>query len=48
MSPVARRPRLVAGNWKMHKTGAEGAALALEYRSILVPGVADAQSREAV
>jgi triosephosphate isomerase (TIM) len=30
MSPVARRPRVVAGNWKMHKTGAEGAALARE------------------
>jgi triosephosphate isomerase len=25
-----RRPRLVAGNWKMHKTGAEGATLARE------------------
>ena len=25
-----RRPRLVAGNWKMHKTPAEGAALARE------------------
>ena len=31
----ARRPRLVAGNWKMHKTGAEGAALARELRSLL-------------
>ena len=30
MSPVARRPRFVAGNWKMHKTAAEGAALARE------------------
>lgn len=26
-----RRPRLVAGNWKMHKTPAEGAALAREF-----------------
>jgi triosephosphate isomerase len=25
-----RRPRLVAGNWKMHKTAAEGASLARE------------------
>ena len=30
MSPVARRPRFVAGNWKMHKTAAEGGALARE------------------
>ncbi len=28
--PWPRRPRLVAGNWKMHKTAAEGAALARE------------------
>ncbi len=28
--PIARRPRFVAGNWKMHKTPAEGAALARE------------------
>jgi triosephosphate isomerase len=26
-----RRPRLVAGNWKMHRTPAEGAALAREF-----------------
>lgn len=26
-----RRPRFVAGNWKMHKTPAEGAALAREF-----------------
>lgn len=30
-SPWPRRPRLVAGNWKMHKTPAEGAALAREF-----------------
>src|SRR5438046_3299517 len=30
MSPVARRPRFVAGNWKRHKTAAEGGALARE------------------
>jgi triosephosphate isomerase len=35
MSPVARRPRFVAGNWKMHKTATEGAALARELRALL-------------
>ena len=30
MKPWPRRPRLVAGNWKMHKTAAEGAALAAD------------------
>ena len=35
LGPWPRRPRLVAGNWKMHKTGAEGAALARELRSLL-------------
>jgi len=30
-----RRPRLVAGNWKMHKTPAEGAALARELAELL-------------
>lgn len=30
-----RRPRLVAGNWKMHKTPAEGAALAREFVALL-------------
>jgi len=30
-----RRPRLVAGNWKMHKTPAEGAALARELVELL-------------
>jgi triosephosphate isomerase len=29
-----RRPRLVAGNWKMHKSAAEGAALARELRAL--------------
>jgi triosephosphate isomerase len=29
-APWPRRPRLIAGNWKMHKTPAEGAALARE------------------
>ena len=35
MNPIARRPRLVAGNWKMHKTPAEGAALARELKALL-------------
>jgi len=35
-----RRPRLVAGNWKMHKTAAEGAALASELVNLLSAGVA--------
>ena len=35
MSAAARRPRLVAGNWKMHKTAPEGAALASELRNLL-------------
>ncbi len=30
-TPWPRRPRFVAGNWKMHKTPAEGAALAREF-----------------
>jgi len=34
----SRRPRLVAGNWKMHKTAAEGAALARELVSLLGAG----------
>jgi triosephosphate isomerase len=34
MPPWPRRPRLVAGNWKMHKTAAEGAALARELRML--------------
>jgi len=29
-NPWPRRPRLVAGNWKMHKTAGEGARLAAE------------------
>src|SRR5690349_6985139 len=33
--PWPRRPRLVAGNWKMNKTAAEGAALAGELRALL-------------
>src|SRR5439155_1627301 len=27
MKPIARRPRIVAGNWKMHRTAPEAAAL---------------------
>jgi len=30
-----RRPRLVAGNWKMNRSAAEGAALAAEIRNLL-------------
>ena len=32
--PIARRPRIVAGNWKMHRTAPEGAALARELASL--------------
>jgi triosephosphate isomerase len=35
MGAHARRPRLVAGNWKMHKTPPEAAALAAELRGLL-------------
>jgi triosephosphate isomerase len=35
MSAQPRRPRLVVGNWKMHKTAPEGAALAREIRTLL-------------
>ena len=34
-NPWPRRPRLVAGNWKMHKTAAEGAGLAREMAELL-------------
>ena len=34
-TPWPRRPRLVAGNWKMHRTPAEGAALARELKELL-------------
>ena len=33
-----RRPRLVAGNWKMNKTAAEGAALAGQLAALLAAG----------
>jgi triosephosphate isomerase len=35
MEAIPRRPRFVAGNWKMNKTGAEAAALARELRALL-------------
>jgi triosephosphate isomerase len=35
MKPWPRRPRLVAGNWKMHKTAREGATLARELVELL-------------
>jgi triosephosphate isomerase (TIM) len=34
-APWPRRPRLVAGNWKMHKTAAEGAVLARELLELM-------------
>ncbi|HEY6867039.1 MAG TPA: triose-phosphate isomerase, partial [Candidatus Eisenbacteria bacterium] len=37
MAGWPRRPRLVAGNWKMNKTSGEGAALARELRALLAP-----------
>ena len=37
MARWPRRPRLVAGNWKMHKTSGEGAALARELGTLLAP-----------
>ena len=41
---VARRPRIVAGNWKMHRTSPEGAALARELAAL---GAADPASATA-
>jgi triosephosphate isomerase (TIM) len=38
VSAWPRRPRLVAGNWKMHKTASEGAALARELVGLLSGG----------
>ncbi len=38
LAPWPRRPRLVAGNWKMHKTPAEGGALAGELQALLGSG----------
>ena len=35
MRPWPRRPRLVAGNWKMNRTASEGAVLALELRALV-------------
>jgi triosephosphate isomerase (TIM) len=36
---VSRRPRLVAGNWKMHRTAADGAVLVGELKNLLAAGV---------
>jgi triosephosphate isomerase (TIM) len=36
-APWPRRPRLVAGNWKMNRTASEGAALAGELRALVQP-----------
>jgi triosephosphate isomerase len=38
VAPWPRRPRLVAGNWKMHRTAPEGAALARELIALLAAG----------
>jgi triosephosphate isomerase len=38
LAPWPRRPRLVAGNWKMHKTAAEGAGLARELATLAAGG----------
>ena len=43
-APVARRPRIIAGNWKMNRTAPEGAALARELASL---GAADPASTTA-
>ena len=43
-APVARRPRIVAGNWKMNRTSPEGAALARELAAL---GAADPASATA-
>ena len=43
---IERRPRLVAGNWKMHKTAAEGSALAREI--VALSGGAAAGARVAL
>ena len=37
-APWPRRPRLVAGNWKMHRTAPEGAALTRELLTLLAAG----------
>jgi len=37
-APWPRRPRLVAGNWKMNRTNVEGAALARELVTLLAGG----------
>jgi triosephosphate isomerase (TIM) len=37
-APWPRRPRLAAGNWKMHKTASEGASLARELLTLLAAG----------
>lgn len=45
---IERRPRLVAGNWKMHKTAAEGSALARECVSLSGGDAAAARVRVAL
>ena len=43
-----RRPRLIAGNWKMHRTPAEGAALAREFVALRAADPAGAAAAVAV
>jgi triosephosphate isomerase len=43
-----RRPRLVAGNWKMHRTPAEGAALAREFVALRAADPASSTSAVAL
>ncbi|MBI1796773.1 MAG: triose-phosphate isomerase [Candidatus Eisenbacteria bacterium] len=38
-APWPRRPRLVAGNWKMNRTAADGAALARELTALSAAGL---------
>jgi triosephosphate isomerase (TIM) len=47
-APWPRRPRLVAGNWKMHLTPAEGAALAREFVALRAADPAAATSAVAL
>jgi len=45
---IPRRPRLVAGNWKMNRTPAEGAALARELASLCAADPASAEAPRVV
>ena len=45
---IPRRPRIVAGNWKMNRTGSEGAALARELAALRAADPARAGSAPVV